>query len=58
MGCPSQTKKLDYKISQAGTPTESPFSNEVLNDGLGFLDPFNPELDRASSDYDARHRFP
>jgi hypothetical protein len=31
------------------------YSQNVAN--LGFLDPFNPKLDMANADYDARHRF-
>lgn len=46
----------NYTYSHSIDTLSSTFSDEVVNNGLGFLDPFNPGLDRASSDYDARHR--
>jgi outer membrane receptor protein involved in Fe transport len=32
-------------------------SDEYNGNTLGFLDPFNPGLDRGNADYDVRHRF-
>jgi hypothetical protein len=46
----------NYTYSHSIDTLSSTFSDEVQNNGLGFLDPFNPGLDRGSSDYDARHR--
>jgi hypothetical protein len=47
---------FNYTWSHAIDTLSSTFSDEVVNNGLGFLDPFNPKLDRASADFDARHR--
>ncbi len=46
----------NYTWSHSIDTLSSTFSDEVQNNGLGYLDPFNPSLDKASSDYDARHR--
>src|SRR5437868_3474974 len=46
----------NYTYSHSIDTLSSTFSDEVQNNALGFLDPFNPGLDRGSSDYDARHR--
>ena len=35
----------------------STFSESSNNFNLGYLNPFNPRLDRGNSDYDVRHRF-
>lgn len=46
----------NYTYSHSIDTLSSTFSDEVQNNGLGYLDPFVPGLDRGSSDYDARHR--
>ncbi|MBV8207758.1 MAG: carboxypeptidase regulatory-like domain-containing protein [Acidobacteria bacterium] len=51
-----QTYNVSYTWSHTIDTLSSTFSDEPVNNGLGFLDPFNPFLDRASADYDARHR--
>ena len=33
------------------------FSAQGQNNNLGYLDPFNPSLDKGSGDFDIRHRF-
>ncbi len=45
-----------YTWSHSIDTLSSTFSDEVVNNGLGYLDPFNPGLDKGNSDYDARHR--
>ena len=50
------TTNANYTYSHSIDTLSSTFSDEVQNNSLGFLDPFNPGLDRGSSDYDARHR--
>lgn len=50
------TTTANYTYSHSIDTLSSTFSDEVQNNSLGFLDPFNPGLDRGSSDYDARHR--
>lgn len=47
---------VSYTWSHSIDTLSSTFSDEVVNNGLGYLDPFNPKLDKGSSDYDARHR--
>jgi len=51
------TVSANYTYSHSMDTLSSTFSDEVQNNGLGFLNPFFPGQDRASSDYDARHRF-
>jgi outer membrane receptor protein involved in Fe transport len=46
----------NYTYSHSIDTLSSTFSDEVVNNGLGYVDPFNPGLDKGSSDYDARHR--
>jgi hypothetical protein len=46
----------NYTYSHSIDTISSTFSDEVQNNGLGYVDPFNPALDKGSSDYDARHR--
>ncbi|HLH06797.1 MAG TPA: carboxypeptidase regulatory-like domain-containing protein [Terriglobales bacterium] len=46
-----------YTYSHSIDDLSSTFSDEVQNNGLGYLDPFNVGIDKGSSDYDARHRF-
>ncbi len=50
------TLTANYTWSHSIDTLSSTFSDEVQNNGLGYLDPFNAALDKASSDYDARHR--
>ena len=45
-----------YTYSHSIDTLSSTFSDEVANNGLGYLDPFKPALDKGNSDYDARHR--
>jgi hypothetical protein len=45
-----------YTFSHSIDTLSSTFSDEVANNGLGYVDPFRPSIDKASSDYDARHR--
>ena len=47
---------VNYTWSHAIDTLSSTFSDEVANNGLGYLDPFNTKLDKGSADYDARHR--
>jgi hypothetical protein len=51
-----QTYTVSYTWSHAIDTLSSTFSDEVVNNGLGYLDPFNPKLDKGSADFDARHR--
>jgi hypothetical protein len=50
------TVTANYTWSHSIDTLSSAFSDEVQNNGLGYLDPFNAALDKGSSDYDARHR--
>jgi hypothetical protein len=50
------TLTANYTYSHSIDTLSSTFSDEIQGNGLGFLNPFFPGLDRASSDYDARHR--
>lgn len=45
-----------YTWSHSIDTLSSTFSDEVQNNGLGYLDPFDVAIDKGSSDYDARHR--
>ncbi|HEY1807860.1 MAG TPA: carboxypeptidase regulatory-like domain-containing protein [Acidobacteriaceae bacterium] len=47
----------NYTWSHALDNLSSTFSESYNNFNLGFLNPFNPALDRGNSDYDVRHRF-
>jgi hypothetical protein len=48
----------NYTYSHAIDNLSSTFSEGTVgNYGLGFVDPFNPNLDRGTADFDARHRF-
>ncbi|HKD92932.1 MAG TPA: TonB-dependent receptor [Terriglobales bacterium] len=51
-----QQYTISYTWSHAIDTLSSTFSDQVVNNGLGYLDPFNPKLDKGSADYDARHR--
>lgn len=51
-----QQYTISYTWSHAIDTLSSTFSDEVVNNGLGYLDPFDPKLDKGSADYDARHR--
>ena len=46
-----------YTLSSAKDNLSSTFSDSNSNFNLGLLDPFDPDLDYGSADYDARHRF-
>lgn len=46
----------NYTWSHTIDTLSSSFSEEVQNNGLGFLDAFDPSIDRGSADYDARQR--
>jgi outer membrane receptor protein involved in Fe transport len=50
------TLNASYTYSHSIDTLSSTFSDEVTNNGLGYVNPFNPGLDKGSSDYDARHR--
>jgi hypothetical protein len=47
----------NYTWSHAIDDLSSTFSEAGNNFNLGFLDPFNPGLDKGDADYDNRHRF-
>ncbi len=47
---------LNYTWSHAIDNLSSTFSESSNNVNLGFLDPFNPNLDRGNADFDVRHR--
>lgn len=47
----------NYTYSHAIDTLSSTFSEENQNNNLGYLDPFNPALDKGSADFDIRHRF-
>lgn len=53
----SLTATASYTWSHSIDTLSSTFSDETVGNILGYLDPFNPALDKGSSDYDARHRF-
>lgn len=46
-----------YTFSQAKDNLSDTFSSPQNQFNLGYLDPFNPDLDYGSADYDVRHRF-
>ena len=46
----------NYTLSHSMDDLSSTFSEGLQNDDLGFINPFNPALDRGNSDYDIRHR--
>lgn len=46
-----------YTWATAKDNLSSTLSEGTNNFNYGFLDPFNPELDRGYADYDIRHRF-
>ncbi|HXG91290.1 MAG TPA: TonB-dependent receptor [Blastocatellia bacterium] len=46
-----------YTWSHALDNLSSTFSESFNNFNLGLLDPFNPDLDYGSADFDVRHRF-
>ena len=46
-----------YTLSKAKDNLSSTFSEADTNFNLGFLDPFNPDLDYGNADFDVRHRF-
>lgn len=48
--------KANYTWSHSIDNLSQVFSGETAANGLGFLDPFNPKLDKGDSDYDARQR--
>jgi len=47
----------NYTYSHAIDNLSSTFSQSGNNFNLGYLDPFNPGLDRGNADYDIRHHF-
>jgi Carboxypeptidase regulatory-like domain len=47
----------NYTWSHAIDNLSSTFSESSNNNNLGYLDPFNPALDKGSADFDVRHRF-
>jgi hypothetical protein len=46
-----------YTYSQSKDNLSSTFSDSSNNFNLGFLDPFDPNLDYGNADFDIRHRF-
>jgi hypothetical protein len=46
-----------YTFSQAKDNLSDTFSSPANQFNLGYLDPFNPDLDYGFSDFDVRHRF-
>jgi hypothetical protein len=46
-----------YTYSVAKDNLSSTFSDSTNNFNLGFLDPFDPDLDYGNADFDVRHRF-
>jgi outer membrane receptor protein involved in Fe transport len=46
-----------YTYAHAIDNLSSTFSESNNNANLGLLDPFNPKIDKGSSDFDQRHRF-
>ncbi len=51
------TLRSNYTYSHAVDNLSSTFSESANNANLGVLDPFNPKLDRATADFDVRHRW-
>jgi len=49
--------KANYTWSHAIDNLSSTFSESSNNFVLGYLDPFNPTLDKGNADFDVRHRF-
>ncbi len=47
----------NYTWSHAIDNLSSTFSESANNNNLGYLDPFNPGLDKGNADFDTRHRF-
>ena len=47
----------NYTFSSTKDNLSTAFSESANNRNLGFLDPFNPDLDYGYADYDVRHRF-
>ncbi|MCA1683885.1 MAG: hypothetical protein LC708_01965, partial [Actinobacteria bacterium] len=50
------TFTTNYTYSHAIDNLSTTFSESGNNFNLGFLDPFNPGLDRGNADFDVRHR--
>ncbi len=46
----------NYTFAHSIDNLSQTFSSETSANGLGFLDPFQPNLDKGDSDYDVRHR--
>ena len=46
-----------YTYSKTKDNLSSTFSDSTNNFNLGFLDPFDPDLDYGNADFDIRHRF-
>ena len=51
------TLDMNYTWSHAIDNLSNTFSGTANNFNLGFLDPYDPMLDRGSADFDSRHRF-
>jgi outer membrane receptor protein involved in Fe transport len=49
--------KMNYTWAHAIDNLSSTFSESSNNNNLGYLDPFNPALDKGDADFDVRHRF-
>jgi hypothetical protein len=49
------TARYTYSVTKDNL--SSTFSDSFNNFNLGFLDPFNPDLDYGNADFDVRHRF-
>ncbi|HMF89584.1 MAG TPA: TonB-dependent receptor, partial [Candidatus Angelobacter sp.] len=47
---------MNYTWSHAIDNLSSTFSESTNNSNLGYLDPFNPGLDKGNADFDVRHR--
>jgi hypothetical protein len=47
----------NYTWAHAIDNLSTTFSESSNNNNLGYLDPFNPGLDKGSADFDVRHRF-
>jgi outer membrane receptor protein involved in Fe transport len=50
------TVRANYTYSKAIDNLSSTFSESLNDFNLGFLDPFNPDLDRGPADFDNHHR--
>jgi hypothetical protein len=50
------TLTANYTWAHAMDTLSSTFSELNQNNNLGFLDPFNPRLDKGDADFDVRHR--